>query len=651
MNELTSINDEYIIDEYKPKIDPTLSEIQECCKLLGINKVSDPDLEYIAIELLRAPMPKGWKFYRNKTNPSSYFFYNPVTKTIQMQHPLYKNYLELYNSEKQKKTDSYNLNSNCESEEVIDNDKEIEKLKQSHAQKINELKKQQKNELDNLIAELDSNNSKKLKKCVSARDKYQLALQKYVDYSQNNRIMMDNQISDAEKEHSQRLAELKKKNEAEIKEIKEKHNKLKKEAETDLKRFQKGIEKKKEEEMKNFEKKLDEDKISLVHKKFKRKFKFFSSKPIFIKPSRQIIKLKKSKPFSLDIVDEEPESESESERVSSKRDQGQSRRSNSDASSAVSKTEIPPFSFNFNQYTPKKSAADKINDNNQNFNNNNNNNGNFNRNSNMNNFENTFIDINIDSDNSSETSSTEVQPLYSPKNKIWLIKESNKIELQMGKTASNLKESLGSTYNAINSEYSVIKETLDKQSMDLNKKSIEYQQKALEINKGLNSAINEIHNMHRMALNTISSLQSSLSPRILYPAFPQTSLTPQPRRSHFMPGTFDSEDEIVNKNKNRIRNRNKNRNKMDEIDDGYEYDYVYEKNKPKKRRPEYEDEYSSLDTSKDFTEFEEPDETDNLKNTTGFRKLKKFTDAFNSAKKAQVKINNNFKRAKQQLYE
>lgn len=624
MDELNSMDDEYVVEEYKPKIDPTLSEIQECCKNLGINKASDPELEYIAIELLRSPIPKDWKFYRNRKNPSSFFFYNPSTKTIQMQHPLYQTYLNMYNSEKQKKIDSYN--SNSESDDIIENDKEIEKLKQSHQHKINLLKKQQQVELDNLIAELDTTNSKKLKKCVTARDKYQLALQRYVDYSEDNRIRMDEQISDIEKAHLQKIAELKKKNDDEIKELKEQCEKIKKEAEIDLKRLQKGIEKRKEEEMKKFEKQLDDDKAALVHKKFKRKFKFFSSKPIFINSSKKI-KLKRSKPISLDILDDYSENPNPS-----------SAREISDKTSIQSETEIPPFSFNFNQFVPQKKKNNFKKSNTQGINNN---------------FNNNFIDIDTDTDNS-DTSSSEVPPFLSTsRNRNWLIKESDKVELQMGKTVSNFKESLGSTYNTLTTDFNGIKDFLDKQLMDLNKNCIEYQQKTLEMNKELNSAISEVNNMNRMALNTINSLQASLTPRVYYQPFPQTSLTPQPRRTHAIPGTFDSDD---NKGKNRNRNKSKNRNKNNDFDDNFEYDYGYEKNKTKKRHKSnnddyYDDRFPSYDSPQDYSDLTEKNESDELQNTTGMKKLKKFNDIFISAQKTQARVNNDFRRAKQQLYE
>lgn len=621
MNEFSSIDDEYVVEEYQPKIDPTLSEIQECCKSLGINKVSDPDLEYIAIELLRSPIPKGWKFYRNKTNPSSYFFYNSSTKMIQMQHPYYQKYLSIYNSEKQKKTESFIANSG--SDDSIENSKEIEKLTQSHTQKINLLKK--KIELDNLISELDSTDSKKLKKCVTAHDKYQLALQKYVDYSENNRVMLNDQIEDLEKTHLQKIAELKLIYDAEIKELKEQYERAKKEAETDLKRLQKGIEKKKEEEMRKFEKQLDEDKMQLVHKKFKRKLKIFNSKPIYINGSSAVI-LKRSQPISLDILDVELYNSSSA-----------SPRENFDKSSTQSQTEIPAFSINFNHtHNQLKTNSNK------------------NKNQKANtNFNNNFIDIDIDD---SDTSSSEVPPFLSKSlNKNWGIKESDKLVLQMGKTTSNLKESLDSNYNNINTEYKGIKALLDKQSMDLNKKNIEYQQKALEFNKELNTAISEIQNMNRMALNTINSLQASLTPRIYYPQFPPTSLTPQPRRTHAMPGTFDSDDYVI-KNKSSTRSKNKNKNRNNDFDDDLKSDHRHEKNKTKKKRKTNTDDifdegFSSYDSSHDFSDLEEDTEQDELKNTTGFRKLKKFNDVFSNAQKAQARVNIDFKRAKQKLYE
>ncbi|OHS95804.1 hypothetical protein TRFO_38050 [Tritrichomonas foetus] len=541
------MNDEFVVEEYRPNVDPTLSEIQECCNSLGINKSIDPDLEYIAIELLRAPIPPGWKFYRNKTNPSLFFFFNTTTKKVQTQHPSFQTYLDLFNSEKQKKSDSYI--SVEDSDDVIDNEAEIEKLKSVHSQKIAELKMQQQIELNKLINDLDSINSKRLKKYSSAREKYQTAIQKYVDFSENHKVHLSNQLIEAEKRKTQKIIELRKRYEAEINEQKEKYDKLKKEGEVDFRKFQKVLEQKKIEEMKQFEKKLEEEKRLMANRKIRRRWRMVTSKPLFVASK---VHLKISKPISIDILDEFVGKFSKPRTIFERLGQYD------DASSTISKTEIPPFSLSVNQqYIPHNNSPSE----------------------------------------DSESESYSVRFNFQPKNKK-LKKTSVKIEQQIDRTTKNLKDSIDSTYNTLSTDFNSITDALKKHSFDINQQNLDFQQKTIEINREFNSTLNELEAIHRNALNTVTALHhANLSPHFS-PQVPVTSYSPQPRRPKRNP-FFDSDNE----------------------DEENTYDDYY------------------------------VDESPELRNTTGIRKLKKFTVALSSAQKQKDKLNGRFKRVKDNVYE
>ena len=539
------IGDEFVLEEYKPNLDPTLSEIQECCKMLGIDKRVDPDLEYIAIELLGAEIPREWKFYRSKNDRNVYFFYNTITKKIQDQHPLYEKYLQLCQSEKQKKSDSYNLSDN-DYDNNFENKLEIERIKQAQNAKIAELRAQQQIELNKLISDLDSIHTKRLKKYASKRDKYQLAIQKYTDFSDNHQIRLSNQLIELEKKKAQKIAEIHMQYEKEIREEKERFEKIKQENEEDFKKFQKNLEQRKLEEMHQFEKKYNDDKQIIKNKKMnkiRKKMKVASTKPLYIKPN---IRLHKSKPFSLDIIDDEfigdfvpPHTifEAYPNMISDA----------SSTASTTSRTEIPPFSLSVKKVAPK--------------------------------------DFNLESsDDSSSDNDHLVRFAFQPNSRA-IRRSSNKVEVQMEKTANTLKDSIDSTYNKMQSDFNSLTDTLKKYSFDINQQNLDFQQQTINISREFNSALGELENVHRLALNAVNTLhQTNFQQHFQF--IPQAPLTPQPQRTKKKRGFFN--ENIYN-------------------------------------------------------ELNEPSE---LRNTTGMRKLIRFTDALNSATKHTEKLNYKFQRAK-----
>lgn len=561
------MNDDFALEEYQPNLDPTLSEIQECCKRLGINKISDPELEYIAIELLRAPLPDGWKFYKSKTNPSSYFFYNESTNTIQTQHPSYQTFLQRYNTEKQKKSENYDYSEEYTTE-FDGNEKDVMNAKKYQAEQLAQLKLEQEQEIEDLISGLDSPSSDKSRK----QKKYEISLKKYANYSESNKARIETQISDLKKAFSRKINEIKQNYENDLLQEKEQYEKRKKELKDNFETFQKSIEEKRLQELKKFEIRLDEDKQQIVHKKFKRKLKFFVQKPINIKPKPLIIKLKRSKPFSLDIIDDDSQSE-----IAIKESLDNNITFN------ASQTEIPPFSLHFNKSDNKMNVS-----NNSIF-------------------------------NEQESSSSDgFQFLFPQQEQMRLKQKSAKLENQMSKTTSGLKKSIESTYDELSSDFSSMKQAITEQTNNINNEKKEFQQKTFEMTEDFNSAMSELQNVYRAALNTISSLQTNLSPPSFSPQYPQVARTPQPRR------TSPFHDIIDDRNSNKYRNSPISRKRRDK-------------------------KYRKYETESYEYEYDDSDSSDDLPDTTAIRKLKKYQKAFDDAKKTQEKLTKTFKRVREQM--
>ncbi|EAY08406.1 hypothetical protein TVAG_269320 [Trichomonas vaginalis G3] len=87
---------------YEPPENPTDEEIAEYCQYLGLDPQKDPDLLWIAIEGIKAPLPDGWIFFQHKHKNES-FFYNKYTGVSINEHPLDSHYLQNFKEEKKKK--------------------------------------------------------------------------------------------------------------------------------------------------------------------------------------------------------------------------------------------------------------------------------------------------------------------------------------------------------------------------------------------------------------------------------------------------------------------------------------------------------------------------------------------------------------------
>lgn len=87
---------------YEPTENPTDEEVAEYCQYLGLDPNKDPDLLWIALEGIKAPLPDGWIFFQHKHKNES-FFYNKISGISINEHPLDSHYLNLFKEEKRKK--------------------------------------------------------------------------------------------------------------------------------------------------------------------------------------------------------------------------------------------------------------------------------------------------------------------------------------------------------------------------------------------------------------------------------------------------------------------------------------------------------------------------------------------------------------------
>lgn len=89
---------EIMQEELDEEYEPTLEEIEEYAKYLGMDMVEDRDLFYIAKEGLKAPLPDQWKPCRNRTG--DIFYFNFETKQLQKDHPCDDYYKKYYITER-----------------------------------------------------------------------------------------------------------------------------------------------------------------------------------------------------------------------------------------------------------------------------------------------------------------------------------------------------------------------------------------------------------------------------------------------------------------------------------------------------------------------------------------------------------------------
>ena len=90
---------EIMQEELDEEYEPTMEEIEEYAKYLGMDMNEDRELFYIAKEGLKAPLPDQWKPCRSPGG--NIYYFNFDSKQLQKDHPCDDHYKRLYLSEKQ----------------------------------------------------------------------------------------------------------------------------------------------------------------------------------------------------------------------------------------------------------------------------------------------------------------------------------------------------------------------------------------------------------------------------------------------------------------------------------------------------------------------------------------------------------------------
>lgn len=76
---------EFMEEELDDDYNPTIEEIEEYARFLGMNIQDDTDLFYIAKEGLKAPLPGSWK--PCKSPRGTVYYFNFESKVLQKEHP------------------------------------------------------------------------------------------------------------------------------------------------------------------------------------------------------------------------------------------------------------------------------------------------------------------------------------------------------------------------------------------------------------------------------------------------------------------------------------------------------------------------------------------------------------------------------------
>ena len=89
---------EIMQEELDEEYDPTIEEIEEYAKYLGMDMQEDRDLFYIAKEGLKAPLPDQWKPCRSPGG--NIYYYNFENNKMQKDHPCDDYYKRYYLNER-----------------------------------------------------------------------------------------------------------------------------------------------------------------------------------------------------------------------------------------------------------------------------------------------------------------------------------------------------------------------------------------------------------------------------------------------------------------------------------------------------------------------------------------------------------------------
>ena len=89
---------EIMQEELDEDYEPTMDEIEEYARYLGMDMAADRDLFYIAKEGLKAPLPDQWKPCRSPGG--NIYYFNFETRQLQKDHPCDDYYKRYYATEK-----------------------------------------------------------------------------------------------------------------------------------------------------------------------------------------------------------------------------------------------------------------------------------------------------------------------------------------------------------------------------------------------------------------------------------------------------------------------------------------------------------------------------------------------------------------------
>ncbi len=90
---------EFMEEELDDNYNPSMDEVEEYARFLGMNVDEDQDFFYIAKEGLKAPLPESWK--PCKSPRGNVYYFNFSSKQLQKEHPCDDHYRKLDLEEKQ----------------------------------------------------------------------------------------------------------------------------------------------------------------------------------------------------------------------------------------------------------------------------------------------------------------------------------------------------------------------------------------------------------------------------------------------------------------------------------------------------------------------------------------------------------------------
>ena len=97
-NQMLGEGFEIMQEELDEEYEPTMLEIEDYAKYLGMDIKEDRDLFYIAKEGLKAPLPDQWKPCRSPGG--NIYYFNFETKQLQKDHPCDDYYKRYYQNER-----------------------------------------------------------------------------------------------------------------------------------------------------------------------------------------------------------------------------------------------------------------------------------------------------------------------------------------------------------------------------------------------------------------------------------------------------------------------------------------------------------------------------------------------------------------------